>query len=110
MGSNATFVIATGLGLYPVMGSDRYWLSPPRFRESILRVGMEDATLRITAEGADPAGEAPAYIVGASLDGTPLERSMLYHHELVGGPGETRHLRLQLAGTPGDWGTTSHRL
>ena len=31
MGANSTFVICTGIGLYPAMGQDFYWLSPPLF-------------------------------------------------------------------------------
>lgn len=104
MGSHATFLIATGLGLYPIMGEDGYWLSPPRFSEADLAVGMEDARLKITAEGADPGGEAPTYIVGAELDGQPVRDATIRHRDLVGKAGETRHLRIRIAEIPNGWG------
>jgi len=102
MGSNSTFVIASGIGLYPVMGQDRYWLSPPRFREVELTAGMEGRKLRIVTEGADPAG-ATTYITKASLNGQPLDRAWVKHDELVR-PSQDSELRLTLSSQPNDWG------
>jgi len=100
MGSNATFVIATGIGLYPVMGQARYWLSPPRFREIDLRVGMGDARLHIRTTGADPAGEEPTYIASASLDGAKLEQPWVEHAAIAPEDGRDHVLEIHLSNEP----------
>jgi len=105
MGSNATFVIASGIGLYPIMGEARYWLSPPRFRESLLTVGMEDSLLRITTAGADPASSDPTYIQDVTLDGEPVLSCFLDHHALIGPSGKERHLEVVLSHSRTSWGS-----
>ncbi len=105
MGSNSTFVMATGLGLYPVMGQAIYLLSPPRFRKAELMVGMDedDSRLCIETSGADPQSDH-VFIASAKLNGQPLDRAWVRHEELVK-PGKTIRLELTLAEIPTDWGT-----
>lgn len=78
MGSQSTFLMATTLGLYPVMGDTRYWLSVPRLREAEIAL-PGGKTLRIVNRARDGVLPTPHW------NGSPLERWSLEHHEISGG-------------------------
>lgn len=80
MGSQSAFLMATTLGLYPMMGGSRYWLSTPRVREATLRTNADGNMLRIR-NSADPENPHPAI----RLNGTPLPRWWVEHHEIRAG-------------------------
>jgi len=78
MGSQATFLMATTLGLYPVMGDTRYWLSVPRVREAEIDL-PGGQTLRIVNQARDGVLPTPHW------NGRALARWSLEHHEISGG-------------------------
>ncbi len=99
MGANATFVVCTMIGLYPVMGQDLYLLSPPRFPDVRMTLPLSGGELHITA-GPWSAGGHTSYICGAQLDGVDLNRQWLRHAEIAGGG----HLHLTLSSEPSTFG------
>ncbi len=82
MGSQSTFAICSGIGLYPIMGQDRYWLSPPLFDEVHISSGPDTTPLSITTDRDHPDA---CYITRTLLNGTPLNRNWIQHKELVNG-------------------------
>jgi predicted alpha-1,2-mannosidase len=78
MGSQSTFVMATTLGLYPIMGETRYWLSVPRLREAEIDL-PGGKLLRIVNQARE--GELPT----PYLDGRKLARWSVEHAEIAGG-------------------------
>lgn len=98
MGCQSAFLMASMMGIYPVMGQDLYWLTTPRFERSVVQLG-DDPTRRmeIFCPGCD---RSRPYIVEAKLDGRPLDRAWLQHHEIA----EGATLELTTAAKPGLWG------
>ncbi|KAB5595628.1 Alpha-1,2-mannosidase family protein [Ceratobasidium theobromae] len=90
-GAMATWLIWNVLGLYPVTTQPVYLLSAPLFRAVDLRLGTTDPAsasyksktyLRIRA----PALNANnIYVQGVKLNGKSINRSFVWHDEIVGG-------------------------
>ncbi|GCE17127.1 GH92 family glycosyl hydrolase [Dictyobacter kobayashii] len=97
MGCQSAWYMCSSMGLYPVMGQDLYLLTPPAFKRIKIALGNEGSHLIIEAP---EAGERQRYIVGATLNGLPLQRAWLRHHEIVHGG----VLHFTLADQPGSWG------
>lgn len=97
MGCQSAFYIASALGIYPLMGQDVYWLTTPVFTRSEITLGAAGRVLVVEAPDAGP--DRP-YIVGATLNGQPLDRAWLRHGEIRDGA----TLRLELASEPTNWG------
>ncbi len=102
-GGLSSWFVWASLGLFPVAGQSVFLLHPPAFERSSIQTGGEP--LVIDSEGFEPrtAGSKPQYIVAASLDGTPLDRSWLSSAEVRRG----RLLRLRLADQPSTWATST---
>ena len=98
MGCQSTWYICSALGLYPIMGQDLYMLVAPIFTRTEIALGSSGNSLIIEAP---EAGEECLYVKAVTLNGKPLHRSWLRHHELAQGA----VLRFTLDTTPGDWGT-----
>lgn len=80
-GAMGSWYVFTSMGLFPNAGQDFYYLLPPSFSDMTVR--MENGkTIRVQAERPTP--EA-CYIQSVSLNGTPLDRPWIYHHEITGG-------------------------
>ncbi len=97
MGCQSAFYMCTALGLYPIMGQDLYLLTAPVFARAEIAMGQGGRTLVIEAPGAGP---ERGFIIGATLNGKPLERAWLRHGEIAAGA----VLRLELAAQPTSWG------
>jgi len=97
MGCQSTFYICSALGLYPAMGQDIYWLTAPLFTRSEISVNAEGHKLIIEAPAASPENR---YIQSATLDGAPLNRAWLRHHEIAKGA----LLHFEMGPTPNAWG------
>jgi predicted alpha-1,2-mannosidase len=95
-GAMSALYIFASLGLFPNAGQDFYYLGSPVFPEAELRTG--EHRLRIVAEGTSGANR---YVQSASLDGRPLDRAWIRHHELT----RARVLRFRMGPRPGSWGT-----
>ncbi len=76
MGAQSTFLVGALVGLYPQVGSDRWWLSRPRFA----RVELDLAGGRTLAlvPGTGPAGSA-------TLNGKALTEGQVGHAQLLAG-------------------------
>jgi predicted alpha-1,2-mannosidase len=97
MGCQSAFYMCSALGLYPIMGQDLYLLSTPIFEKAEIDLGASGKTLVIEAPGA---GDDRPYIVGATIDGKPLDRAWVRHGEIAHGA----VIRLRLAAKPEGWG------
>jgi len=100
MGCQSAFLLCGQLGLYPIMGQDHYLLTAPVFErvEMDLRRGGEPLVLEHPG-----AGQGHTAVASLALDGQPLERAYVHHHELVNGG----VLRYETAAEAGAWGTRS---
>jgi len=80
------------------MGQDLYMLIAPAFTRSEMALGSSGKSLVIEAPGA---GEEHVYVKAVTLNGNPLRRAWLRHHEIAQGA----VLRFSLDTVPGDWGS-----
>ncbi|MBO5797861.1 MAG: glycoside hydrolase family 92 protein, partial [Clostridia bacterium] len=97
MGCQSAFFMCSSMGLYPLMGQDLYFLTAPLFKKTTLTMGDSGNTLVIEAPLAD---EEHRYIVGATLNGVPLDRAWIRHGEIADGA----VLKLELATAPNGFG------
>ncbi len=98
MGCQSAFYMCSAMGLYPVMGQDLYLLSSPVFARTEINLPASGQTLVIEAPNAGP--DAP-FVQSATLNGQPLDRAWVRHHEIVNGA----VLRFELGARPSAWGT-----
>jgi predicted alpha-1,2-mannosidase len=90
-GTMSAWYLFSAMGMYPIVGTDRYVLSAPLFPR--VEVAVQGGTFTIEAPGAS----AERYLVREiTLDGTPLTSPVLKHAELRAG----RTLRFTLAQPP----------
>ncbi|MEJ1971804.1 MAG: glycoside hydrolase domain-containing protein [Lacunisphaera sp.] len=94
-GGLSSWYVWNALGLFPVVGSDRYLIGTPQFPRATLAVAGK--TFVIEAPGVSP--EA-FYVQSAELDGRPLDRTYLRFEELARGG----RLVLHMGPKPGNWG------
>ena len=81
-GQMSAWYIFSALGFYPVNPAEGvYVIGTPSFAEAEIKTG-EGKTFKITAKNISPDNK---YIQSATLNGQPLERSFIFHHELVKG-------------------------
>ena len=94
-GTLSAWYVFAALGLYPVTGSDRYWLGSPLVTRAEL--ALPGGTLVIEAPDASPDN---VYVTKVTLDGQPLTGPYVAHGQLVGG--HTLHFEqaAQPASTP----------
>lgn len=90
MGCQSGFVIGACLGIYPVMGQNKWWLTAPVFEEAAAPGG-----LRILAPGTGPEAR---WLTGAVLNGSRLAQPWVRHSDLMGGV-----LEMEVASEPGPW-------
>jgi putative alpha-1,2-mannosidase len=90
-GTMSAWYVFSALGIYPIVGSDRYVLGAPRFPR--IELSRSDGTFTIEAEGVS--AERP-YVQAVTLDGVALPLPELRHHELRGG----RTLRFTMGPQP----------
>jgi len=90
-GTLSAWYVFAALGLYPVAGSDRYWLGSPMLTRAELV--LPDGTLVVEAPEASPEN---VYVTGVTLDGEPVEGPTLRHGQIAG----EHTLRFELASAP----------
>lgn len=78
-GTMSTWYLFTTLGLYPVAGSDLYYLNAPLFERAVIQLGG-GGTLTIEAPGASFERRV---VTGITLNGEPLDRHHVQHAELI---------------------------
>lgn len=80
-GTLSAWYVLSALGLYPIAGTSRYWITGPLFERALVRMD-EGVILTIVAEN-NPA-ENP-YIQRILLNDVPLDRFWLDHSEIAKG-------------------------
>src|SRR5690606_25735151 len=102
-GTMSAWYIWASIGLYPLPGSDGYWITAPVFERVELDMTDADAPERRLAIVADAAGPGMIYVAGATYNGEPLERPWITWQQLR----EGGTLRLTLASEPTSFGAES---
>ncbi|MAT90074.1 MAG: glycosyl hydrolase family 92 [Flavobacteriaceae bacterium] len=98
-GQMSAWYIFSSLGFYPVTpGNNQYIIGSPLFPKASLQL-ENGKTFTIISENNS---EENPYIQKATLNGKPLDRSYLYHHEIM----EGGTLVFTTGPTPSAWGTT----
>ncbi len=100
-GTMSAWYVWSAIGLYPLPGSDGYWITAPIFDRLELDLGdsaAPDRRLAIIAEG--EAGAGAIYVAGATYNGVPLERPWITWQQLASGG----TLRVQRSTTATDFG------
>ncbi|MDC8005890.1 GH92 family glycosyl hydrolase [Aureisphaera galaxeae] len=97
-GQMSAWYIFSSLGFYPVTpGSNQYIIGTPLFPKSSIHT-ENGKTFTIEAKGIS---ETNKYIASVQLNGEPLNRSYLFHKEIMDGG----HLVFEMTGEPSTWGT-----
>lgn len=93
-GQMSAWYVFSALGFYPVTpGSNQYIIGTPLFEEAVIRLENGNQ-FRITRRGSGK------YIAGARLNGEKLERTYLFHEEIMNGG----NLKFEMSETPNDRG------
>ena len=79
-GTLSAWYVLSSLGFYPVVGTDRYELGSPLWKRAVVNIG--DRELEIVAENY---ASDRVYVTRVELNGKPLDRWWLAHHEIVDG-------------------------
>jgi putative alpha-1,2-mannosidase len=95
-GTLSAWYVWSAIGLFPNAGQPYYYIGSPIFTRT--RIALPGGrSFRIDAPAAS---DANRYVVGASLDGRPLDRAWLTHAEVARGG----VLRLDMAAAPSSFG------
>jgi putative alpha-1,2-mannosidase len=101
-GATSAWYVFSALGMYPIVGSDRYVLSIPQFPKIELSVGTGVFTIEaVTESGAPATALQTGYVQSVMLDGQALTKPEVRHRDLQ--PGST--LRYVIGTNPVSWGT-----
>ena len=79
-GTLSAWYVLSSLGFYPVVGTDRYELGSPLWKRAVLHIG--DQPLEIIADNYAP---DRVYVKRVELNGKPLDRWWIAHHEIQKG-------------------------
>jgi predicted alpha-1,2-mannosidase len=103
-GTMSAWYVFSAIGLYPLPGSDGYWITAPIFERVELDLSDAEHPDRKLAIVADGAGPGMIYVAGATFNGQALERPWITWQQLSA-LDEGGTLRLTLSDTPSDFGT-----
>lgn len=79
-GTLSAWYVFSSLGFYPVVGTDRYELGSPLWKRAVIKMG--DKNLEIIADNYAP---EHVYVDRVELNGKPLDRWWIAHHEFADG-------------------------
>jgi len=99
-GTMSAWYVWAAIGLYPVNGSSRYWITAPIFERVELDLGDATSPERALSIVADGAGPGMIYVAGASFDGVPLDAPTIDWDRLRDGG----TLRITVQDSPADFG------
>ncbi len=99
-GTMSAWYIFVSAGLYPVPGSQKFWVVSPQFEELEIFMGDKETSDRKLTIFAPGAGAENVYVAGVTVNGKALERAALTWEEIQDG-GE---IRFTLSATPTAWG------
>ena len=80
-GTLSAWYIFSAMGLYPVAGTDRYWLGSPNLDKAVVDLGG-GKTLTVIANNQSPAN---IYVQSVTLNGVRLTKPSITHAEIAGG-------------------------
>ncbi len=80
-GTLSAWYVLSALGIYPVAGTDAYWIGSPCVDKAEVNLGNGN-TLTITAENQ---GEKNVYVQSVTLNGERLTSPRISHADLIGG-------------------------
>jgi predicted alpha-1,2-mannosidase len=80
MGAQTACFMFYSMGIYPVIGTDLYIISPPSFDKVEMDLGTSGRILEIHTTGLEQGGR---YMAGVRLNGVTLDRVWLNHKELT---------------------------
>jgi predicted alpha-1,2-mannosidase len=102
-GQMSAWYIFSSLGFYPVTpGSNQYIIGSPLFEKAT--INLENGK-QFTVQAKDVSAEN-FYIKSGSLNGEVLDRTYLYHAEIVAGG----TLVFEMTNSPSDWGTKDSQI
>jgi predicted alpha-1,2-mannosidase len=97
-GTLSAWYVWSAIGLFPNAGQPYYYIGSPLFtRTRIALRGRRSFTIEAPA-----ASDTNRYVIGATLNGKPLQRAWLTHAEVARGG----VLRLDMGAAPSGWGST----
>jgi predicted alpha-1,2-mannosidase len=100
-GTMSAWYVFSAIGLYPLPGSDGYWITAPIFERVELDLSDAEYPDRKLAIVAEDAGPGMIYVAAATFNGVALERPWLTWQQLRDEGGT---LRLTLSDVPSDFG------
>ena len=80
-GTVSAWYVLSALGLYPVAGTDRYWIGAPIVERAEVQLG-DGVVLNVTAENQHP---DHAYVQAATLNDEPICAPFLTHEAIASG-------------------------
>ncbi|ESQ93289.1 hypothetical protein ABAC460_00890 [Asticcacaulis sp. AC460] len=96
-GAMSSWYVWNAIGLYPNAGQPFYYIGSPVFESAAIQL-EGGKTFTVVAKGTSATN---LYVVGAKLNGKPIDRAWLTHKEIVKGG----TLELEMADEPGAWAT-----
>lgn len=100
-GAMSSWYVWSSMGLYPVAGTVKYYVGSPLFTRATIRL-EGGRTFSVVAPGTTNANR---YVIGARLNGKPLNSATLTHSQIMAGG----VLELDMAATPGAWSGAARR-
>ena len=97
-GALSSWYVWNAIGLYPNAGQPYYYIGSPLFMRTRIALSRR-RTFTISAPASSGANR---YVVGATLDGRPLQRAWLTQAEVARGG----VLRLDMSPSPSGWGAS----
>jgi len=97
-GAMSSWYVWSAIGLFPNAGQPFYYIGTPIFRET--RIKLESGKF-FTVKAANTS-TTNRYVIGARLNGKPIDRAWLTHRELAAGG----VLELDMASKPHSWADT----
>jgi len=80
-GTLSAWYVFSAMGLYPVAGTDRYWLGSPNLDKAVMNLGG-GKTLTVIANNQSPAN---IYVQSVTLNGVRLDKPSVIHSQIAGG-------------------------
>lgn len=80
-GTLCSWYVLSALGIYPVAGTDKYWIGSPNIESASISLGG-GKTLDIVVENQS---KSSVYVQSAVLNGEPLSAAHLSHSQISGG-------------------------
>lgn len=79
-GTLSAWYVFSSLGFYPVVGTDRYELGSPLWKRAVVKIGDHDLEIIADNYAADH-----VFVDRVELNGKPLDRRWIAHHEIANG-------------------------